>query len=186
MKKILLIAFALLSMSAFAKNCGNNPHRIDKVHIPAQLSQYNLFGSTNDVIDVAFIVSPTKIKVTLKNETPYNQGDISLYTYNYAKKPTTESFRLGTKITPAFTQKGNIITIDLASLNLNTNYLIDIKGNQSPVFLDHAIGGILDTYFDATRKTLPTFDMAGSFQRWIRARKRTCTQVLHGCRQLVS
>lgn len=150
MKKILLIAFSLLSISAFAKNCGNNPHRIDKVHIPAQLSQYNLFGSTNDVIDVAFIVSPTKIKVTLKNATPYNQGDITLYTYNYAKKPTTESFRLGTKITPAFTQKGNIITIDLASLNLNTNYLIDIKGNQSPVFLDHAIGGILDTYFDAS------------------------------------
>ena len=41
-------------------------------------------------------------------------------------------------------------------------------------------------YVEGKIRTLPTFDMAGSFQRWIRARKRTCTQVLHGCRQLVS
>ena len=92
MKKILLIAFSLLSISAFAKNCENNPHRIDKVHIPAQLSQYNLFGSTNDVIDVAFIVSPTKIKVTLKNETPYNQGDISLTRITTLKNRPQKAF----------------------------------------------------------------------------------------------
>ena len=36
------------------------------------------------------------------------------------------------------------------------------------------------------RKTLPTLDMAGILKRFGSARKRTCTQVLHGRRQLVS
>ena len=40
--------------------------------------------------------------------------------------------------------------------------------------------------FDATRKTLPTLDMFRSLERLRCARKGTGTQVLHGCRQLVS
>ena len=35
-------------------------------------------------------------------------------------------------------------------------------------------------------KTLPTLDMYGISQIWESARKGTVTQVLHGCRQLVS
>ena len=38
----------------------------------------------------------------------------------------------------------------------------------------------------ATRKTLPTLDMYGTLLRGGGARKRAVTQVLHGCRQLVS
>ncbi len=37
-----------------------------------------------------------------------------------------------------------------------------------------------------TRKTLPTLDMPGSLLRGECARKGAWTQVLHGCRQLVS
>jgi hypothetical protein len=40
--------------------------------------------------------------------------------------------------------------------------------------------------FEATRRTLPALDMAGRFPEMDSFPSGTCTQVLHGCRQLVS
>ncbi|KAF1857026.1 hypothetical protein Lal_00015725 [Lupinus albus] len=38
----------------------------------------------------------------------------------------------------------------------------------------------------ATRRTLPGLDMVGTFRKLEGARKGAYTQVVHGCRQLVS
>ena len=150
MRKLFILTFVLLGLSSYAKNCQPKMNQIDKIHTPAMLSQYNLFASNNDIIDVAFIISPTQIKAYLKNETAYQQGEVALYTYNYSKQTADGNFKLSGKQTPTFSQTGNVLTIEVANLDLTSNYLIEINGAQSPLFLDYAVGGILDTYFDAS------------------------------------
>lgn len=145
-----LLPFALFFMSVTLG--ASNSLRIEKVHIPAQLHAYNLFASTNELIEHAFIISPKQIKLTLKAETRLQGGDIALYTYNYYKKPDSKSFRLENKTIPAFKQTGTSILIDVTSIDLKSNYVVEVKGKKSNVFLDPAIGGILDTYFDASNE----------------------------------
>ena len=150
MRKLFFAIMALSSMLTFASKGVQHRHRIDAVHTPAQLSNYNLFASNNALIKHVWIVSPNEIRIELKNNVPLAAGDVSIFSYNYHKVNATGDFATKLHSKPIFTQTNNVLSIKDARLNLNNNYFVDIKGKQAQAFLDHSIGGILDTFFDAS------------------------------------
>ena len=152
MRKLFFAIMALSSMLTFANKGVQHRHRIDAVHTPAQLSKYNLFASNNALIKHVWIVSPNEIRIELKNNLPLAAGDVSIFSYNYHKVNAAGDFATKLHSKPIFTQTNNVLSIKDARLNLNNNYFVDIKGKQAQAFLDHSIGGILDTFFDASNE----------------------------------
>lgn len=152
MKTLFIGIMALSSMLGFASKASQNGHRIDAVHTPAQLSKYNLFASDNALIEHVWIVSDNEMRIVLKSAEAVKAGEISILRQDYFRLNAARNFRTKLHSKPVFTQNGKVISIKNAGLDLRFNYIVDIKGQQSQAFLDHSIGGILDTYFDASEE----------------------------------
>ncbi|MBI5218960.1 MAG: hypothetical protein HY958_08530 [Bacteroidia bacterium] len=121
-----------------------------KIHNMANLKDYDLFHNPfNKTLDVAFITSPNKFEITLKNNVKVGKRDVEMYFYDYDKTDAAGKFVLNKFKVPVFTQQGNKLTFETTGLDLSKNYIVEVNGERSDLFLDPKIGGILDTYFDA-------------------------------------
>jgi pullulanase len=121
------------------------------VHNMATLDQYDLFGNTNHLLLNAFLTSPKEIILTFGGAAKLSAGDLEIYEWDYAHFDVfSQRYILINQQTPEFSQQGNQVKIALKSWNISANYVIKYRKEWINVFLDPALGGILDTTFNAS------------------------------------
>ncbi len=155
-----IIIFFLISAPSFSPACNNfqspismsdsikiNPH---PVHNMARLSQYKLFKG-NDVVKYAFIVSPHRIEITFFNKNAISPNlPLHIKTYDYNTTDNAGNFSETLALSPAYTIEGDKIILKDLPLDLTKNYIAEIDNKKVNIYLSPAIGGILDTTFNAT------------------------------------
>lgn len=120
------------------------------IHNMANLNDYDLFGNTNSRLLRAFLTSPTTIQLAVSSDLKIKDGELELYEWDYAHFDVfSQHYILINKQNPHFQQKGNQITISLKSWDFKANYVLKLGKEWINVFLDPALGGILDTTFNA-------------------------------------
>lgn len=122
------------------------------IHSMEHLMNYDLFHKPlNTIIQTAFIINENRFEITLKQKFKLGKNDISLFYYDYNKTDSSGNFILITCKNPSFRQQENKLIVEPACLDFSKNYLIEILDDRSCLFLDPAIGGILDTQFNADK-----------------------------------
>jgi pullulanase len=120
------------------------------VHNMATLHQYNLYANDNQVLLKAFMKSPGKIELTLGGDEQLKSGDLELYEWDYDYFDTANNhFALINKQLPKFTQNETLLSVVVDSWNGSANYVLKYGKEMVNVFLSPALGGIIDTWFNA-------------------------------------
>ncbi len=119
------------------------------VHNMALLEHYKIFKG-NDIVKYAFFVSPTEIEIHLNDTLLTESINLSVKCYDYNKTDSENQFLLTDEQTPEYKREGTIIRISGQRYDLSKNYVIEIQGKKANIYLHPALGGILDTYFEAT------------------------------------
>lgn len=150
-----LVAFLqlIICTNVNSQSMDNLANYIDTsaVHNMANLHDYDLFGNSNSTLLRAFLTSPTNIQLTVSSDTKIKDGELELYEWDYAHFDVfSQHYILINKQNPHFQQKGNQITISLKSWDFKANYVLKLGKEWINVFLDPALGGILDTTFNAS------------------------------------
>jgi len=130
-------------------NTANNSFYPDKVHNMSMLSQYKVFKG-NALIKYAFIISENYIEIILNDSYKPHNNNVKIFTYNYDVQDAEGRFLLNKVDEKVFETEGQKLLIKNVILDLTKNYLIELDGEMVNLYLHPAIGGILDTYFDAS------------------------------------
>lgn len=119
-------------------------------HNMSKLSDYDLFHNpSSKLIQSAFIINPNRFEISLNNSDKISKRSVEIYCYDYSKTDAFGKFVVYKFKQVPFTQFSNKLIFEPAGLDMTKNYLIDINGERSDIFLDPSVGGILDTYFNA-------------------------------------
>ena len=129
----------------------NNINDNFEIHNMAVLEHYNIFNNEqNTILKTAFIINPNLVRITLKNSEIINQGDLEIWEWDYGNfNIESNTYNWINKQTPDFQQNNYEIFINFEQIDFNKNYIIAFKDEWLNIFLDPAIGGIIDTVFDA-------------------------------------
>lgn len=124
------------------------------IHTMSNLKEYDLFhNSSAKIIHTAFIINQNRFEVTLKSSDKISKRDVEIYCYDYDKTDASGKFAVNKFKQQPFAQNGNKLIFEPAGLEVGKNYLVEINGERSDIFLDPSIGGILDTYYNAESVT---------------------------------
>jgi len=124
-------------------------NKLNPVHNMARLSQYHLFKG-NDAVKYAFIVSPNRIEITLYESYISPNHSLHIKSYDYNTTDNAGNFTEILAFSPAYTIEDDKIIIKDLPLDLTKNYIIEIDNKKANIYLSPAIGGILDTTYNAT------------------------------------
>lgn len=123
------------------------------VHNMAKLHEYNLWANDNHILLKAFMKTPGKIELTFDDQANIDLGDIELYEWDYDYfDQATHQFMLINKQAISFKQHENLLLISFNSWNVKANYVLKYGKETINVFLDPAVGGIIDTIFNASNE----------------------------------
>ncbi|MDD3876686.1 MAG: alpha-amylase family glycosyl hydrolase [Bacteroidales bacterium] len=121
----------------------------EPVHNMSNLRFYSSFRNIPPVKS-AFITAPDRLEISLSVSLPADV-QISLKTYNYdSYNQQTGQYDMLVIEMPEYIQDGDRIIIENYQFDLTKNYVLDINGINNNIYLSPEIGGIIDTYFDAT------------------------------------
>jgi pullulanase len=122
------------------------------VHNQANLHEYNLFASgSNDFLKLALFVSPGNIEILSDYKLLAEADELLIGEIDYTRKdPVTGNFPVINQRQAKPKADGNRIVIQVHDFNDQKNYMLIFRGMHTPVFLDPATGGILDTHFNAS------------------------------------
>lgn len=117
-------------------------------------NNYSIFEKSNGLfLKSAFIVAPGVVELKVESGKKFKQGELVLYEYDYERKDKNGQFLLRKLQKPFFQQKENgVIHLEIKDFDDAKNYVIRYGSEQINVYLCPSIGGILDTYFDASNE----------------------------------
>jgi len=126
------------------------------VHNQKLLHLYDLFGSRNNKhLQFAFLTAPGEVRIfPVNSQLAEAVSELRLARFDYAKydKNTGTFALLDEKIANA-QQKENEIIIRIDDFIEGSNYILLFRDERCPVILDPAIGGIIDTFYNASGET---------------------------------
>ncbi len=149
---VFTFAFYVLGMA----QCDMKIIRKQKLELDKNMliqNNYTIFEKSNgSVLKSAFIVAPGVIELKVEQGKMFKNGEFVLLEYDYNQRDNNSgNFLLKSLATPIFEQKEKgVVHLEIKDFDNAKNYVIRYGSEQINVYLCPSIGGILDTYFDAS------------------------------------
>lgn len=152
-KLFILMLFSIASVKGIAQTISKKIKSIEKNKSMAITNDYKIFKSGNGLLfKSAFIKSDEIIEFRINEPKKFKPSEINVLEYDYtAKDSFSDRFQFINPQTPHFEYKNDtLIYIHLPNLDFSKNYVIAAGEEFINVYLDPAVGGILDTTFNAS------------------------------------
>lgn len=126
------------------------------VHNQKLLHLYDLFRSRiNKHLQFALMTAPGVVRVfPLNNELVEGLNELRLARFDYSKYDSITGTFSFIDEKPAHAQlKDNEIIVSIDDFEDESNYILLFRDESCPIILDPSIGGIIDTYYNASEQT---------------------------------